>query len=210
MRIQDRDERILALEPFQSFAVSAPAGSGKTELLTQRVLRLLSVVENPEEILCMTFANKAADEMKSRVIEYLIRASKSDDQNTYLSLQEHEVIALDLAKKALSRNKAKKWNLLDNPSRLRIYTIDGFCRKLAGQLPLESEFNPFTKDLPEPITLYKKVVSELILSQIERNNDISRAISTLLGLLDNELNEQQNLLVNLLQDRGGIRYCFVR
>ena len=202
MRIQDRDERILALEPFQSFAVSAPAGSGKTELLTQRVLRLLSVVENPEEILCMTFANKAADEMKSRVIEYLIRASKSDDQNTYLSLQKHEVIALDLAKKALSRNKAKKWNLLDNPSRLRIYTIDGFCRKLAGQLPLESEFNPFTKDLPEPITLYKKVVSELILSQIERNNDISKAISTLLGLLDNDLNELQNLLVNLLQDRG--------
>ena len=202
MKVQDQDKRILALEPFQSFAVSAPAGSGKTELLTQRVLRLLSVVENPEEIVCMTFANKAADEMKNRVMEYLAKASASTDQNSSSSPKEHEVLALDLAKKALSRNKEKSWGLLDNPSRLRIYTIDGFCRKLAGQLPLESGFNQHTKDLVEPTALYKKVVSELILSQIEENNDTSKAISTLLALLDNDLNELQALLVNLLQNRG--------
>ena len=50
MQEHDQAQRLQALEPFQSFAVSAPAGSGKTELLAQRVLRLLGIVENPEEI----------------------------------------------------------------------------------------------------------------------------------------------------------------
>ena len=202
MQEHDQAQRLQALEPFQSFAVSAPAGSGKTELLAQRVLRLLGIVENPEEIVCMTFANKAADEMKSRVMEYLVKASANISKKNSSNIKNHEALAINLAKKALNRNKEKGWDLLDNPSRLRIYTIDGFCRKLTGQLPLESGFNPHTKDLLEPTTLYKKVVSELILAQVEENNNTSKAISTLLVLLDNDLNALQSLLVNLLQDRG--------
>ena len=150
MQEHDQAQRLQALEPFQSFAVSAPAGSGKTELLAQRVLRLLGIVENPEEIVCMTFANKAADEMKSRVMEYLVKASANISKKNSSNIKNHEALAINLAKKALNRNKEKGWDLLDNPSRLRIYTIDGFCRKLTGQLPLESGFNPHTKDLLEP------------------------------------------------------------
>ena len=54
--VADTAQRQMALDPTQSFIVSAPAGSGKTGLITQRVLRLLCSVENPECELCHSFA----------------------------------------------------------------------------------------------------------------------------------------------------------
>ena len=67
----DQAERDRALDIARSFIVQAPAGSGKTTLLVARYLKLLDAVERPEEILAITFTNKAAGEMKKRVIEKL-------------------------------------------------------------------------------------------------------------------------------------------
>src|ERR1700681_1820639 len=117
----DEANRARALE-LQSFIVEAPAGAGKTELLTQRYLKLLAVVNEPEEIVAITFTNKAAAEMRSRILDSLQRSANGEMPDAA-----HKKITYHLAQQALARSAANQWNLLEQPARLRINTIDSLC-----------------------------------------------------------------------------------
>src|ERR1700733_5431590 len=134
--IPDHWQREQALNPSQSFIVQAPAGSGKTELLVRRVLVLLANAEKmPEEILAITFTRKAASEMRHRIIQALKSAADNPaPQDPY------HLATWELAQKVLIKNETQQWNLLQNPNRLRIQTIDSFCQRLTAQMPLLSQF----------------------------------------------------------------------
>src|ERR1035437_7141272 len=124
---EDRQSRIRALE-LASFIVEAPAGAGKTELLTQRYLRLLAVVAEPEEIVAITFTNKAAAEMRNRILASLERAVGGD-----VPEEQHKRTSFALAQAALRAADERGWQLLEQPARLRILTIDSLCASLARQ-----------------------------------------------------------------------------
>jgi ATP-dependent exoDNAse (exonuclease V) beta subunit len=130
---QDHTARTDALDPTRSFLVQAPAGSGKTELLTDRILALLTTVNRPEEIVAITFTRKAASEMHARVLSKLRRGLEGPPEAM------HERRSWELARAALARNEAQGWHLLDHPARLAIRTIDSFCAGLVRSMPWLSE-----------------------------------------------------------------------
>ena len=101
-QIHDQAVRDEALLPDRSFIIQAPAGSGKTGLLIKRYLRLLSLVDSPEEIVAITFTRKAAAEMQGRILAALRSAGT---ENTDIS--EHEAETLQLATAALARDAEK-------------------------------------------------------------------------------------------------------
>src|SRR5215213_3530543 len=107
----DAEARERAIDPHRSILLQAPAGSGKTTVLTQRFLRLLAKVDEPEEILAITFTRKAAGEMRERTL----RALRGE---TAGSLQRLSA----LAQAARAHSEALGWNLLAMPGRLRIQT----------------------------------------------------------------------------------------
>jgi ATP-dependent exoDNAse (exonuclease V) beta subunit len=113
------------LDPQTSFLVQAPAGSGKTELLTQRFLALLGRVEQPEAVVAITFTKKAAGEMRARLLHALEMALGPKPE------EDHKRQTWTLAE-AVNR---RRWDLIENPARLRIQTFDSFCRSLTEQMP---------------------------------------------------------------------------
>ncbi len=129
----DVQARIDALDVTRSFIVQAPAGSGKTELLIQRYLALLAVVDYPEEVIAITFTRKAAAEMQLRVLEAL-RRRQSDDEPA----ADHERKTDALAGQALARSEELQWNLIGNPRRMRILTLDALNASIARAQPLSS------------------------------------------------------------------------
>ena len=128
----DEEVRLEAIEPGDSFIIQAPAGSGKTSLLTNRFLRLLAIVERPEEILAITFTRKAAAEMRDRILAALRAVGTPDPARPI------HVRTLELARTALAADTRHDWHLLEQPGRLRIQTIDALNLGLARRLPLLS------------------------------------------------------------------------
>jgi ATP-dependent exoDNAse (exonuclease V) beta subunit len=128
---EDRAARTAALDPTRSFIVQAPAGSGKTELLIQRFLALLATVDEPEQVVAITFTRKAAAEMRGRVRSALEKAAAGEEGET-----PHQEATLVLARAAIERDEQRGWGLLAQPQRLRIDTLDAFNAWLAQQLPV--------------------------------------------------------------------------
>jgi len=134
-----RGEQALAVDPQVHAAVSASAGSGKTQVLTARVLRLLLQGARPESILCLTFTKAAAAEMANRVGARLaawVRLKDSELATDLLALGESN------APKTRERARQLFARVLDCPGGLKIQTIHAFAQSLLAAFPAEAGITP--------------------------------------------------------------------
>ena len=194
--LADRKIRLEALNPSQSFIVQAPAGSGKTELLIQRYLKLLGLASYPEEILAMTFTRKAAAEMKGRVFSALTEA-----QSQQRPEQEHALFTWELAQKVLEQNQSREWNLLDNPARLRIVTIDSFCSSLTRRMPVLSRMGAGLNIQENARSLYRETARSILSLTESDTNPYGVLVRNVLRHIDNSKEDFIKRIVQLLQKR---------
>lgn len=190
MRPSDYEVRATAVDPTQSFLVQAPAGSGKTELLTDRILALLALVRNPEEIVAITFTRAAAAEMHARVIEKLQAALEPEP------LEEYKKQSWHLARQALQNDAKQGWCLLEHPARLSIRTIDSLCAHLVRAMPLLSGLGGVPQVSDQASTLYLVAAQKTI-----AHADSEPAVAQVIKHLGVNLVDVEQLLVHMLAIR---------
>jgi ATP-dependent exoDNAse (exonuclease V) beta subunit len=188
----DQAQRDRALDPSRSILVQAPAGSGKTTLLAERFLRLLAEVDQPGQVVAITFTNAAAAEMRNRILDELRKEQPSP-----------------LARRALDHSHSLGWNLLDLPAQLRISTIDSFCRELAIQQPLLSGLGGAMDIAEQPKELYRRAARSTLKKIDQPNSSLSAAIEALLLWRDNGWQEMEDLLVEMLAQRDRWMHDFL-
>lgn len=190
----DDTARERALDPSASFVVQAPAGSGKTELLMQRYLKLLALVERPEQILALTFTRKAAGEMRSRILAALSRAKEGRTPSAA-----HEAKTFALAARVLERDDSMGWSLLENPGRLKVQTIDSFSSSVVRQTPVLSGLSRYTVT-DEPEEFYREAAARTA-ALVEEDGPAGDALRKALGHLGNSVKGLMDRLVVMLERR---------
>lgn len=191
----DNPARRRALDARRSFIVQAPAGSGKTELLIQRYLTLLATVEQPEQIVAITFTRKAAAEMRARIVKALREAADAEAPS-----EPHRALTHELASAALERDHARGWSLLATPRRMRIDTLDALNAWLAQQLPILAGGAAGARIAEDAGALYS-MAAQRTLDELGANETLGEALRSLLPVLDNSQARFESLLVDLLPRR---------
>ena len=181
-RVRASQSQMAASDPRVSTFVAASAGSGKTKLLTDRLLRLMLGGVDPGRILCLTFTRNAAAEMALRL---------QDRLGQWVSLPD---IALDRALEDLSvlpsaahrlRARSLFAVVLDLPGGMRIETIHAFCQSLLRRFPLEAGISPHFRLIEERDALIGlREEQEALLSRI---HDGDPALGEAVDLLASQL-----------------------
>jgi ATP-dependent helicase/nuclease subunit A len=129
----------IASDPAVSAFVAASAGSGKTKLLTDRLLRLMLGGSDPARIQCLTYTRAAAAEMALRLQSVLGGWVTMDDADLARRLGDLDVVPTEAT---LRRARALFAQVLDLPGGMRIGTIHAFCQSLLRRFPLEARLSP--------------------------------------------------------------------
>ncbi|WP_052711870.1 double-strand break repair helicase AddA, partial [Elstera litoralis] len=197
------ERQTLATIPDRSVWVAASAGTGKTTVLTRRVLRLLLAGTAPHRILCITYTKAAAAEMQKRLMEHLGEWASMPLPKLVQSLT------------ALSGNRPPEEReirrarrlfgiVLESPGGLKIQTIHSFCQSVLARFPLEAGLPPHFQAMDEASA------EELLLDAREyvlaraRNGEGLADLGAALQIIADRLHEDSfhQLLKTLAAERG--------
>lgn len=193
-----------ASDPASSAWVSANAGSGKTHVLTQRVIRLLLADCRPSAILCLTYTKAAASEMSNRVFQRLAEWTVLSDEELSKRIAGIEGSEPDSHKLAEARRLFAK--ALETPGGLKIQTIHAFCEALLHQFPLEANVAghfSVLDDRAASALLAEARRSLLTATSVEDDPDLAEAFAHVLDLGDEFGLEA--LLSDIIANRTAIR-----
>lgn len=188
---KDINARIESINTNKSMLIVADAGCGKTEQMARRYLALLANRKNPEGILSITFTKKAASEMRERIHKYL-KMGCSDAMPT----QAHLIETWELAKKAIEADSVNKWEIINNPHKIKIKTIDSFCIDIVNNNVLLNSYGCQIKALEDTAKTYEIAAR----NYITNSKDID-TISTLIRFFDNNQEKAIKKIAELLPKR---------
>jgi ATP-dependent helicase/nuclease subunit A len=167
---QLKDEQALAADPMAHAALSASAGTGKTQVLTARVLRLLLKGARPESILCLTFTKAAAAEMANRIGARLASWVRLKDSRLAADL-----LSLGEPNDPPTRERARQLfaKVLDCPGGLKIQTIHSFAQSLLAAFPAEAGIVPGFQPIEGRAEqeLVRRTLADLMADAEARNNE---------------------------------------
>ncbi len=181
----------MAAAPESSAWVAASAGTGKTKVLTDRVLRLLLPRSDgrpatlPSRILCLTFTKAAANEMALRINKTLSRWAVADD----LDLQKNLTSLFGRAPTSEQVSAAQRLfaNVIDSPGGLPIMTIHSFCQSVLGRFPIEAGLSPNFGTLDE--SMGQELMAEAIAFVIDTAQRADQAGSQIANAVDHLLSD---------------------
>ncbi|XWO14327.1 ATP-dependent helicase/nuclease subunit A [Candidatus Hepatincola sp. Pdp] len=172
-------EQQIASDPTHSVWVSASAGTGKTKVLIDRLLRLLLTGVPISQILCITFTKAAAQEMINRLIDILGLWSTLNlkELKDYL----RNLIGQDPTEEELTLAQGLFNILLDHPEQMKIQTIHSFCQQILAKFPIEARVpNNFTIIEETFANELKQKSLELVLTQIQDNDKENSLLNVLI------------------------------
>ncbi len=152
-----------AADPDRHVWLGASAGTGKTQVLSARVLRLMLEGVSPEAILCITFTKAGAAEMAHRIHDRLAAWVRMDDGDLRFDLR---ALGLDWSRPGLiKRARSLFATVIDSPGgAIRVQTIHSFCQTLLASFPLEAKLLPGFRAIEEDEaeTLKRQVLADLL------------------------------------------------
>lgn len=167
-----------ATHPKTNVWVSANAGSGKTHVLSERVIRLLLNGTSPARILCLTYTRAAAAVMQSRIFRTLSSWSELDDTQLQQTLSKLEKKPINAQKLTYARQLFAR--ALETPGGLKIQTIHAFCEALLHQFMLEANIAGHFELLDD---IRRKKLLEEARRQLLEHKDAHAALKQLLKVI---------------------------
>ena len=180
--VPDQTKRLqaAAADPARSVWVSANAGSGKTHVLAQRVIRLLLQGTDPSKVLCLTYTRAAAANMSNRVFSTLSEWTTLSDEKLAAKIEELEGWVPDRAKLASARKLFAE--ALETPGGLKIQTIHAFCEAVLHQFPLEANIAAHFEMLDPKMEalLFGEARREMLTGAVANDEGLAEAFATVL------------------------------